>query len=412
MALTQEVDSQASRGASADASSVPRVRCAMPGEGAAIAALWRELWDAHQGWGGYPGSRDEAVYARVASRLDEDARVRAGRAVLGSHAHLVAELEGAPCGQVEGWLERRGPGLLAPLVCEVRSLVVASRARGLGAGRALLDRLAVTAQALAPAAPCVLAAEVLEPNPAHAFYARRGLPARGLERVRRSCGRRAGTGKERRRARRAAGRCARRIGRLAARGNPGRPPTRGGRSALRAAALHRRHPPHGRRRSPRGRRARARRRRDHRGGRPRGQGPGRRERHRADARPAVSRRAPVAGRPLCPRPRLPTSGAAGPPRRTGVSVRGGARRRPGRIDRSLGPGDRSVRRRSRHRRASLVARRPAVDAGSLPTAATRLGFRHELPRSCRGSACARARPGWRHLSGIGPGPGRSGRALG
>ena len=52
-----------------------RVRAALPGEGAAIAALWRELWDAHQGWGGYPGTRDPAVYARLANRLDQDARV-------------------------------------------------------------------------------------------------------------------------------------------------------------------------------------------------------------------------------------------------------------------------------------------------------------------------------------------------
>jgi hypothetical protein len=28
------------------------VRAAAPGEGQAIAALWRELWDAHDAWGG------------------------------------------------------------------------------------------------------------------------------------------------------------------------------------------------------------------------------------------------------------------------------------------------------------------------------------------------------------------------
>ena len=169
MALTQFLDAEASREQGA------RVRAPIPGEGAAIAGLWRELWDAHQAWGGYPGSRDAAVYARLAARLDDDARVRAGRLVLGCHAHLVAEVGGGLCGQVEGWLERRGPGPLAPLLCEVRSLVVAGRARGSGTGHALLDALAQTAQAHAPAAQCTLAAEVLEPNPAHGFYKRVGF---------------------------------------------------------------------------------------------------------------------------------------------------------------------------------------------------------------------------------------------
>jgi GNAT superfamily N-acetyltransferase len=152
-----------------------RVRPPVPGEGAAIAVLWRELWDAHQAWGGYPGTRDPAVYARVALRLDEDARLRAGRPFLGSHAHLVAELDGGPAGQVEGWVERNGAGPFAPLVCEVRSLVVGSRARGFGVGRALLDGLAKRVQSLAPGARCILAAEVLEPNPAQTFYSRVGF---------------------------------------------------------------------------------------------------------------------------------------------------------------------------------------------------------------------------------------------
>jgi GNAT superfamily N-acetyltransferase len=184
MALTQRVDAasrsvdaEASRSVDAEAScsTDARVRAARPGEGPAIAALWRELWDAHQGWGGYPGSHDEAVYSRLANRLNEDARVRAGRPLLGSHVHLVAEVAGAPCGQVEGWLERRGPGAFAPVLCEVRSLVVTGRARGLGVGRALLQELGQVAQALAPVAPCLLAAEVLEPNPARGFYTKIGF---------------------------------------------------------------------------------------------------------------------------------------------------------------------------------------------------------------------------------------------
>ena len=158
---------------------VARVRAPIPGEGVAVAALWRELWDAHQAWGGYPGSHD-------------DARVRAGRALLGSHAHLIADLDGAPCGQVEGWIERQGWGASAQLTCEVRSLVVRDRARSLGLGRALLDTLEKATLSLVPAPPpatlahttlssptpgarCVLAAEVLEPNPAHSFYARVGF---------------------------------------------------------------------------------------------------------------------------------------------------------------------------------------------------------------------------------------------
>jgi GNAT superfamily N-acetyltransferase len=147
-----------------------RVRAAIPGEGTAIAALWRELWDAHHAWGGYPGSREDSVYERLALRLDEDARIRAGRPTLGSHIHLVAELEGVPSGQVEGWLEQLGPSASAPVICEVRSLVVRGAARRFGLGRALLEVLAKTAQEAAPDARCVLAAEVLEPNPAHAFY--------------------------------------------------------------------------------------------------------------------------------------------------------------------------------------------------------------------------------------------------
>ena len=163
-ALTSRLPADAAIAATA------RVRAAIPGEGAAIAGLWRDLWDTHHAWGGYPGARDDAVYAKLATRLDEDARIRAGRPMLGSHVHLIAELEGAPCGQVEGWLEQLGPSASAPVICEVRSLVVRAPARRFGLGRALLDVLAKTAQEAAPTARCVLAAEVLEPNPAHAFY--------------------------------------------------------------------------------------------------------------------------------------------------------------------------------------------------------------------------------------------------
>jgi GNAT superfamily N-acetyltransferase len=150
------------------------VRGPLPGEGATIATLWRELWDAHEAWGGYPGTRDSRVYAEVARRLDDDARVRNGHPILGRHVHLVADLGGIACGQVEGWFERHGVDPLTPFTCEVRSLVVTQRARHLGAGRALLEALAGSARTLSVGAPCVLAAEVLEPNPAQTFYERVG----------------------------------------------------------------------------------------------------------------------------------------------------------------------------------------------------------------------------------------------
>src|SRR3954471_21928589 len=146
------------------------VRAANPDEGFAIAGLWRELWDAHEAWGGYAGTRDARVYEQLAHRLSEDARVRGGQPVLGRHIHLVAAAEEDIVGQVEGWFERHGVDESTPFTCEVRSLIVSSGARAHGAGRALLEGLAGVARQLSRGAPVVLAAEVLEPNPAHAFY--------------------------------------------------------------------------------------------------------------------------------------------------------------------------------------------------------------------------------------------------
>jgi hypothetical protein len=88
------------------------IRAAAPGEGRAVASLWRELWDAHEAWGGYPGSHDERV------------------------------------------------------------LIVRSTMRTSGLGRALLEELAHTAKRMGRGSSVVLAAEVLEPNPAHTFYAK------------------------------------------------------------------------------------------------------------------------------------------------------------------------------------------------------------------------------------------------
>jgi GNAT superfamily N-acetyltransferase len=145
------------------------------GEGVAIASLWRELWDAHENWGGYPGTRDPAVYVQLARRLDEEARARAGRAILGGHLHLVASVGHEPCGQVEGWLELAGTGGGEMRTCEVRSLIVARSARRMGVGRVLLEAIQQAVGAHVRGAPCVMAAEVLEPNPAHDFYARVGF---------------------------------------------------------------------------------------------------------------------------------------------------------------------------------------------------------------------------------------------
>lgn len=150
------------------------VRAANIDEGRAIAGLWRELWDAHEAWGGYAGTRDPRVYDQLAVRLADDARVRSGQPVLGRHVHLVAHTELGVVGQVEGWFERHGIDDTTPYTCEVRSLIVSSRTRSRGVGRALLDSLAQVARHMSRGAPVVMAAEVLEPNPAHAFYAKVG----------------------------------------------------------------------------------------------------------------------------------------------------------------------------------------------------------------------------------------------
>jgi GNAT superfamily N-acetyltransferase len=149
------------------------VRAPQPGEGARIARLWRELWDAHEAWGGYPGAHDEATYAQVAARIDADATLRRGRPQLGRHLHLVGTAGGVVAGQVEGWMDRFGSAPQTPTSCEVRSLIVTEQTRASGLGRALLQGLADVSRELA-GGPVALAAEVLEPNPAHAFYAKVG----------------------------------------------------------------------------------------------------------------------------------------------------------------------------------------------------------------------------------------------
>lgn len=150
------------------------VRAPRPGDGAALAYLWRLLWDVHEGWGGYAATTDLREYDLVAQRLDVDARARAGQPILGRHVHLVAVHEGVVVGQVEGWFDRHGSRAATPFTCEVRSLIVQEGARGAGTGRALLHALTRCAGDLARGAPFVLAAEVLDANPAVSFYERLG----------------------------------------------------------------------------------------------------------------------------------------------------------------------------------------------------------------------------------------------
>lgn len=155
------------------------VRAARYGEGESVARLWRELWDVHESWGSYAGSKEPGTYVELGRRLDEDARIRDGEPALGRHIHIVAELGGEVVGQVEGWLERHGVDESTPVTCEVRSLVVLPEARRYGAGRALLARLANLALELSRAPEVFLAAEVLEANPGIAFYERLGYVSVG-----------------------------------------------------------------------------------------------------------------------------------------------------------------------------------------------------------------------------------------
>ncbi len=149
-----------------------RVTALMPGDGTLVAALWRDLWILHESWKGYPASRDPAVYAELAERLETWAQRRRADPLLGQHVHLVArDANGTALGQVEGWIERHG--LVAPPTCEIRSLIVAPSARGAGVGRLLLTELEELARRLARG-PTFVVAEVLVPNPALAFYARLG----------------------------------------------------------------------------------------------------------------------------------------------------------------------------------------------------------------------------------------------
>lgn len=151
-----------------------QIRGPMPGDGHAVAGLWRELWDAHEAWGGYVGAKDQDTYASVAARLDADAQARRGSPVMGRHVHLVAVARGRVLGQVEGWIDRYGVAPTTPTTCEVRSLIVTAQSRVAGVGRRLLDALGDVATAVAQG-PAALAAEVLEPNPAHAFYEKLGF---------------------------------------------------------------------------------------------------------------------------------------------------------------------------------------------------------------------------------------------
>lgn len=150
-----------------------RVIAPRPGDGVAIMKLWRHLWDLHESWGSYPGTRDPAVYASLADRVDSEARAREGSPLLDKHIHLVAVSGESIVGQVEGWVEGHGLLRSTPVTCEVRSLVVDPDHQGKGVGRMLMRELARTAREAA-GKPVFLAAEVFDANPARDFYERIG----------------------------------------------------------------------------------------------------------------------------------------------------------------------------------------------------------------------------------------------
>jgi len=150
------------------------IRAPNVGEGEAIAQLWKELWDAHERWGGYAGSPLRETYEALALRLDDDARLRRGQPLLGRHIHIVATMNERIVGQVEGWFEKYGIDDATPFTCEVRSLIVTEEARTHGVGAQLLERLSLIARDLAKGEAFVLAAEVLHPNPARTFYSKVG----------------------------------------------------------------------------------------------------------------------------------------------------------------------------------------------------------------------------------------------
>jgi GNAT superfamily N-acetyltransferase len=151
------------------------VRAPRQGDGTAVAALWKNLWDLHASWGGYPGSATPLVYERLAAKLDQDFYHRRELIAEGSHLHIVAaNVAGEIVGQVEGWLERYGERADTAFTCEVRSLIVAEHYRGQSVGALLLSKLAQIAKSIANT-KVVLVAEVLSQNPAHAFYARQGF---------------------------------------------------------------------------------------------------------------------------------------------------------------------------------------------------------------------------------------------
>ncbi len=162
-----------------------RVRAPHAGEGAVVSALWRELWIAHEDFGGYETSKEPGAFDEVARRVDDESRVRAGEPLLGRHVHLVAEIDGRIVGQVEGWVERHhraAPRL--PSTCEVRSLIVTPEARNRRVGRALLEGLCEVARRVCKTDVLVAAAEVLSKNPARTFYDRESFrPASWAVRV-------------------------------------------------------------------------------------------------------------------------------------------------------------------------------------------------------------------------------------
>jgi ribosomal protein S18 acetylase RimI-like enzyme len=139
--------------------------------------LHRELWWDHDQRGGLPSAYDEDTWERYRALLGLQLGGTHGKAYPdvffdGRLAHLVAENDGEVVAQIESLVERPTPR--APLVADLRSLIVAPKARRMGAARALIAELA-RAVLHRGGADSLLSAEVLAANDAVTFYIRLGF---------------------------------------------------------------------------------------------------------------------------------------------------------------------------------------------------------------------------------------------
>ena len=150
------------------------VRAAAPGEGRLVAALWRELWDAHEAWGGYPGSHDERVYARPRRAGSRRTRASAPGAAGPRAPRCTSSRPGK--GTWRGRSRGGSSGTGSTRRRRTRARCARSSCGGSCGPRGSGARSSTSSPSRRGAwgrgGAVVLAAEVLEPNPAHAFYAK------------------------------------------------------------------------------------------------------------------------------------------------------------------------------------------------------------------------------------------------